>query len=193
MGMIEYLRPTELFKELDKKPAYGKKIIAIAVFLLLAVIARLTPQTEAQRKALSAASVLTAMFSELLIYFAFIAAAIFIYYFVMTKVFRLRVDLKKFTAVYITASIAGALGRFASATFSTTLGIGNVSSPYLSMFYNIFDVFVIWKLVYVVIGMNIVLGIDRRAAKLIVICMWLLLLAVSMIAAPFVYSSGITI
>lgn len=61
------------------------------------------------------------------------------------------------------------------------------------MFYNVFDVFVIWKLVYVVIGMNIVLGIDRRAAKLIVICMWLLLLAVSMIAAPFVYNLGITI
>lgn len=193
MGMIEYLRPTELFKEVDKKPAYGKKIIAIAVFLVLAVLARLTPETEAQRKALSAASVLTAVLSELLIYFAFIAAAIFIYYFIMTKVFRLKVDLKKFAAVYITASIAGALGRFAGATFSTTLGIGNVSSPYLSMFYNIFDVFVIWKLVYVVIGMNIVLGIDRRAAKLIVICMWLLLLAVSMIAAPFVYSSGITI
>lgn len=109
MGMIEYLRPTELFKEVDKKPAYGKKIIVIAVFLVLAVLARLTPQTEAQRKALSAASVLTAVFSELLIYFAFIAAAIFIYYFIMTKVFRLKVDLKKFAAVYITASIAGAL------------------------------------------------------------------------------------
>lgn len=193
MGGIKYLRPTELFTELNKKPVYGKKIIAIAVFLVLAVFARLTPQTEAQRKALTASSVVIALFSELLIYFAFIIIAVFIYYFIIAALFKTKVDINRLFAVYITSSIAGAMGRFANATFSSSLGIGAVSSPYLSMFYNVFDVFVIWKLVYLVIGLNLVLGIDKRRAKGLVTLMWLLLVAVSMIAAPFVSGLGIIV
>lgn len=193
MGIIKYLKPTELFKDVDKKPAYGKKITAISVLLILAVFARLTPQTEEQRRALSLPSMLIAMLSELLIYFAFIVIAVLVYYIVIEKLLKIKIDIHKLFAVYITASIAGAMGRFANATFGASFGIGNVSSPYLSMFYNVFDIFVIWKLAYVAIGLNIVLGIEKRKAKGLVTFMWLLLLGVSMLAAPFIASSGITI
>jgi hypothetical protein len=200
-----FIKPTELFRDYIDKPTFALKLIIISIVTalytyatkilgkdllveMMEVKAAALPPEQAEAvkasigfmnspamniasAAISVISVIAIILLISLVYMAFI------------RILKGKIKYSQVVSVYTLAYMASTIGMVAKLAYMYLTGnliYINMKPTLLDALYNNLDPFILWQAILMVFGISVVSGLPEKKSTIIVVCMWLVQLAISL-------------
>ena len=201
-----FVHPTKVFAQYQEKPTYIIKIVVLCIVTAIysaveAIMSKpylekyynnLTKNMDPQqadtvKKTISAFSstpviVITAIITTIIM--IFIAALI---YMLFIKALKGQIKYGQVVSIYTTAYMAVVIGSIIKIIYmlmsKKPIGISAQTNPnYLNTITKSYDIFTIWEMVLMVLGISTVAKISKKKSTIIVVVLFLILILISIIS-----------